>query len=1004
MRDAILWRVIWKEYRLQRALWLVIAAAAFLLPAVTLLVSPSSLQPFNLFGIAMVMPVIYALGSGAMLFAAERETETYEFQRSLPVTAGRLAAGKAIYSLGSAVTMLVLAWLVGWALSGFQSPKPAEQAWLWLSTTLALLEVFAWTVFFSLVLHRVLYAAILGPAAAFFLGPTLAYLLSRLSPSLLRAIGDDYFATVPFRVLFTVLVLGADVWLACRWFRDARSWHAAADREAPTAARAGAEFATQAASRSSGRAFLYLLWHAWHQTRGTMAMILIVAALLSAWLTIAFTPAPIGPGSVDALARPWLLLVLVATLAGSCLFWSDQSGESFRYFAERGVHPRRVWLSRQCLGVAAVAAWAAVASVFLAVQTQIVGSHFHLDLIEEGWAVPPGYRISHEAVVLVSGVGGLSVLCYCVGQLWSLLMLRGVVALFLGLVSSYLLSMWAILMRVAEVPLWFSVLPIPLVLLWASWLRAPDWVLERTTWRARLRLLGSLLLPLLAVVLAVVGFRAWQIPVVNPQLPLAGFQAPPSREAVGTALMYGEAAAAMLAVDERPGADPGAATPKGTSPLAEDEAQAMGERSVAQPAGDGRQAAGVQQFLAASRRAECWFATGREANQQAAQGVPASHVQAAFLATQRLPAMGDHLLAEAQRLQDKGRLDGAWELYAGLLRAAEQLNRRADYVQLSASQALEIKVLERLPQWAAAAQNTPDRVAAALQTLEALPGTQSPDAIPPGLSSLMDQYIGARELLDFSARAWKSNSVARRELRYIRVAAALMPWEHGRVTRLLNAKADYEWRRLQWSWRVATDEPRGAAHTGFHTHRSLPRFMRKPWDERLAGWVRTTPLPPLFNPEIVESNMLLATQRRVAQLQMRLILHRWRHGALPQELQEVSRSGVDLTLVDPYTRQRFLYRPQGVPYTIFTQRPGPRDWAVRAPSLEVPANTAFLASAGPGLNYGWGSAPNELSPVEPAISGFSYHLPDAPAMQRREVVSEAELWLRGWCFPIPSAP
>ncbi len=81
-------RLIWKEYRLQRALWLAVAAISSLLMLLVYAVGAGSLseaeQWHPLFGIALVFPALYALGCGAVLFAGEHEAGTYEFERALP--------------------------------------------------------------------------------------------------------------------------------------------------------------------------------------------------------------------------------------------------------------------------------------------------------------------------------------------------------------------------------------------------------------------------------------------------------------------------------------------------------------------------------------------------------------------------------------------------------------------------------------------------------------------------------------------------------------------------------------------------------------------------------------------------------------------------------------------------------------------------------------------------------------------------------------------------------
>ena len=119
--NAVLWRVVWKEYRGQRAFWLAIALFSVVLMVLVTAVAIISDQPAPvdaLFAVALGMPVFYALGSGATLFAAEHDSGTYAFQRSLPVSAGRLLTGKLGLSLASAVVLPPVLWLIALALFG----------------------------------------------------------------------------------------------------------------------------------------------------------------------------------------------------------------------------------------------------------------------------------------------------------------------------------------------------------------------------------------------------------------------------------------------------------------------------------------------------------------------------------------------------------------------------------------------------------------------------------------------------------------------------------------------------------------------------------------------------------------------------------------------------------------------------------------------------------------------------------------------------------------------
>ena len=107
MRDAILWRVIWKEYRLQRAFWLVIAGTAVALQVLVLvaagLSSPSGHPTYVLFTIALGSYFYIRSGFGAgprdsLMVALKRKT-------GLPIGMCRGA-------------IEFIAVTVGWALGG----------------------------------------------------------------------------------------------------------------------------------------------------------------------------------------------------------------------------------------------------------------------------------------------------------------------------------------------------------------------------------------------------------------------------------------------------------------------------------------------------------------------------------------------------------------------------------------------------------------------------------------------------------------------------------------------------------------------------------------------------------------------------------------------------------------------------------------------------------------------------------------------------------------------
>src|SRR4030042_5103451 len=122
MNATVFWRFVWKEYRMQRAFW--IGMAGFALLAMLMLLGflqwRMILSTNSLFFAALALAAFYALGCVGTLFATEHETETFSFQRALPVSALRLFAAKITFAVLSTVAMLGLAWLMAAVLAGWR--------------------------------------------------------------------------------------------------------------------------------------------------------------------------------------------------------------------------------------------------------------------------------------------------------------------------------------------------------------------------------------------------------------------------------------------------------------------------------------------------------------------------------------------------------------------------------------------------------------------------------------------------------------------------------------------------------------------------------------------------------------------------------------------------------------------------------------------------------------------------------------------------------------------
>ena len=174
MFDASVWRIAWKEYRTQRPLWLAIVVLTLLVQfgyQIAVTIGGTNVSEQALYVMAMGAAAVYALGCGATLFATERETGTFEFQRGLPLAWRPLFVGKAGFGAASVVALAILLWGVTIAMAGGRLPSWRDSGDLWGGGLLAAWEVFAWSLLFSLLLDRPLVAAVHGCLGAVGIRP-----------------------------------------------------------------------------------------------------------------------------------------------------------------------------------------------------------------------------------------------------------------------------------------------------------------------------------------------------------------------------------------------------------------------------------------------------------------------------------------------------------------------------------------------------------------------------------------------------------------------------------------------------------------------------------------------------------------------------------------------------------------------------------------------------------------------------------------------------------------
>ena len=882
----VFWRVLWKEYRTQRVVWLAVFAIAIALQWFFVLATPGEGPRIGPFAAAVVLSILYALASSAMLFALEREERTRELLHNLAAPAAHVLAGKFCFALGSSVLMLLLlSWLAGIASVAplpvnFMAGKP------WQIGSLISAEVLLWGLTFSLLTGRVLTAVGLA---------TLAALASH--------------SFHPYQLYALPLLLVVDVWLARRWMADRRwqwplwfSLTSSPERvrsRAPTIARETTSPWRWQAKR--------LIWQECRHARtflgiyGAMAcVLLLVSGYTSRTLDVDFA---------------YLILPNTPFILGLLAFQAEQRDRRFRFLANRGIAPGAVWLSKHVVWLTAAvlmtllfAAMHALAELFwhgLKLDGSQVQSFWsrvdELRVLVERIRGPQGPPIS-----IVGWVALYLVLCYSVGQFVSLFLSRAITALLLGLVLTYTLLAWSALMVILQVPLLWSVVPIPLAFITATWLRTPDWMLERNNVRGSFAQATVLTVSAGLILLGVAAWRVWEVPGAGPGFAIETISVGATPDEAERAALYHHAASALAPWPSESG------PPKGAQDESQQDRLARGKIQEQKWLDLNQQT--IELALTAAWRFE---------------GVFFQQHGAASLSRVELHKAGDLgrvLVLSAQQTEARGELDKALERYVAALRLARHLANRGGLDAWMNAHWSQQAVFQGLPRWAAHPQQDAEKIDAAMERIE-----QETANFTLASDALKMEYLAIRAQLSPDSSSPPTYLVSN-------VLERFAPWEKTRALRVLDAitasslstlneledllgRPGTDLARWQKASLHSDDIPlRGQNRTWVLTTPSVSHLVAQ------RGWLSADDLASI--------RIDLETRRRACLLTLALVRWRLDKGQLPPRLDDLGGQTLHQFGFDPWSGDLFGYRPEGFPSPVKFQ------------NMEMPPGRPLLWSAG----------------------------------------------------------
>ena len=553
MSASIVQRLLWKEYRVQRGLWL----ALFLITVVMqvlmffMLSSPASRNEdflVLLVGVGIFLGGFYAFGSGCITFAGEREDDTHIRAVSMVYPPALTLLLKMLFGIITTTAFVALTTVIAYLFRGHELErllgykKGGGPDWVtvlaWV--TCLMLTAQSWGVCCSLLTRRVLtamFAAAVATCATFTFVVNFAALMPRFSPSQYDPNRDQ--VVLPFIVIFTVMGLAGmfavNLLLTRRWLnrdfadgpRVRRSWlwflprvrfvrisddgtlvipispgqddylpvlspDVAAIQPPPRSIRNWLGMMNLGRGRKT---FGFLVWRELVETRRTFWLgiaLLIVLQKLTLDRNIS--------------TNLWMLEIELAVVALSCGFMTfrqEQADNQHRFLTFRGTPAAQLWLSKHVVWMSRLVIGCAV----LITSTILIVDYEPEFQTLVNIARPGLSDIGSKAIALLT--------FFAIGQTASLFIRKGIISAFATVLAGVVFGGWLLLTSRFFVPVWLSALPLALGLMLATFLRCRPWMMECNT-------LGSWYRPVLVCIASVAAclsltgvYRTTEIPDVG---------------------------------------------------------------------------------------------------------------------------------------------------------------------------------------------------------------------------------------------------------------------------------------------------------------------------------------------------------------------------------------------------------------------------------------------------------------------------------------------------------
>jgi len=360
MTGRMITRMVWKDLRTVRQLWLVFALGTLgiMIAYPWLMRLGNSAVTLNeitgaMCVLAVILPLVYGAACSCVMFANEHEERTYEWLRALPATPRRLLAAKLsvswVTTIVMALALLAIAVTINRdaflrRLHGFTEAVGGDEIVRQLASIggvylLAVAEVVLVGLLSSMLVRRTVTAAFLMVILLFvvnLVALSVADIAFSIDP--FGGSEEDVYAFWRGKVFVLVVLTLLNSLLVGRWF----GW-----RKSQTISFTDRNIARGDRVTSTWKR--HLLWHQFRQAKWYLVGLAVTCTVSSIFILQGIIGLDIT--GFDGRQIAPFIWFFMPPIWGALVFAADNESYRFRYFTQRGVNPKAVWYSRQLFGL-----------------------------------------------------------------------------------------------------------------------------------------------------------------------------------------------------------------------------------------------------------------------------------------------------------------------------------------------------------------------------------------------------------------------------------------------------------------------------------------------------------------------------------------------------------------------------------------------------------------------------------------------------------------------------